>query len=229
MPLQPRVRRLALIAAALVLGSEAAPGTDREAFRTDGVLDCARAACGTVCRCRFDRFDPDRRLRYGYGMTADPEQAAHWYRRWAAGGDVRARYNLALMVRYGEGVPRDPAEAARLLDDAAARGLVEAKHALASMHRLGEGVPLDLEAAFRLYREGANAGHAASQHALANLYADGRGTEPDIVAAWVWWQRASGSGHLLAREALPRAEMLMSRSELLRARRRLAISAEQGI
>lgn len=220
-----QVRRrlvITLAGAALIAGpAAAAPGDG-----AGGATGCRNAPCSTVCRCLFDRFEPDRRLRYGYGMTGDPASAAYWYGRAAAAGDVRATYNLALMMLRGDGVAADPEGAARLLGEAAGRGLAEAGHALATLHRLGRGVPRDLRAAFRLYRKGAVRGHTPSQHALANLHADGRGTAPDLVAAWVWWSRASRRGHLLAREALPRAEMLMTRSELTRARRRLAAIAD---
>ncbi|MDX1540941.1 MAG: tetratricopeptide repeat protein [Geminicoccaceae bacterium] len=220
MTLQPLARLFAaasLSATVWISGAGAAPsgvaGDEPEA-------GCRFAACSTVCRCLFDRFDPERRLRYGYGMVADPAKAAYWYRRAAAAGDLRAQYNLALLIGRGAGVDRDLGESARLLEEAAARGLAEAAHALGNRHRLGHGVSFDLEAAWALYRQAAEAGYASAQHALGNLYADGRGVPADLVAAWLWWHRASERGHLLARAALTRAERLMSSDELRRARRR---------
>ena len=56
--------------------------------RPDHRLDrsCGAGGCSRRCPCPFDRWQDARLLKYGYGMTADPEAAAFWYRRAADKG-----------------------------------------------------------------------------------------------------------------------------------------------
>lgn len=49
----------------------------------------------------------------GSGVVADYDEAAHWYRKAAALGNVGAMHGLGLLYGRGDGVPRDPAEAGR--------------------------------------------------------------------------------------------------------------------
>jgi TPR repeat protein len=54
----------------------------------------------------------------GRGVTADPEQAAKWYRQSCDAGEQRACIAFAMMQSQGQGVPRDGAAALELLDKA---------------------------------------------------------------------------------------------------------------
>jgi TPR repeat protein len=199
---------------------DAAARDDRGAAPSrSGSIGCAVDPCAPGCDCRFDRWDEERRLRYGYGMTADPARAAYWYRQSAEAGDPRAQYNLGLMLKVGLGLPQDDDEALVWLRHAAERGLGEACFVLGNMARLGVGVALDLRAATDWYRRAAERGHAASQHALGNMYGNGAGVGIDLVSAYQWWQIAAAKGHPLALEARRRAAPLMSARELGLARR----------
>ena len=48
-------------------------------------------------------------------MTANPAEAAKWYRQAVDAGDAQAANQLAVMYTYGRGVPVDYAQAIRLL------------------------------------------------------------------------------------------------------------------
>ncbi len=180
---------------------------------------CALEGCRDGCPCQFDRWDPEVRLRFGYGMTADPRAAAYWYRRAAEAGDPRSAYNWGLALKQGRGVARDPEAARTWLRRAADRGVLEAFYALGNIYRRGEGARRDPARAAELYRQAAERGHARSQHALGNMYGNGFGGGPDLVTAYKWWTLAADRGHALAAAAALRAEGMMAWPQVLRARR----------
>lgn len=217
------IRRLALVLIPwILLAPGVADAAAQDRHRTpplpSGPTGCAVGACA-ACPCFFDTWDQERRLRYGYGMTADPARAAYWYRRAAEAGDPRAQYNLGLMLKLGLGVSRDYDQALVWLRRAAERGSGEACFVLGNMARLGQGMPLDLKVATDWYRRAAERGHPASQHALANMYGNGVGGGIDLVSAYKWWQIAANKGHPLAIEARRKAELLMAAREVRLARR----------
>lgn len=180
---------------------------------------CPSERCDLECRCRFDSWSAETFLKFGYGMTSDPEAAAYWYRRAAEGGDPRAAYNWGLMLQRGQGTDADPEAALTWLRRAADRGSLDALYVLGNMHRTGLGVRRSAAAAAELYREAAERGHAGAQHALGNVLGNGLGGAADLVGAYKWWRIAAGKGHPLAADALRQAESLMTLAEMRRAER----------
>lgn len=180
---------------------------------------CVLEGCLADCACLFDQWDPARRLKFGYGMTADPRAAAYWYRRAAEAGDPRAAYNWGLALKQGLGVERDLAASRSWLEKAANSGVLEAHYVLGNIHRQGLGTRRDPLRAAALYRLASERGHARSQHALGNMHGNGFGRGPDLVTAYKWWKLAADKGHPLAAAALLQAEGMMTWSQVLKARR----------
>ncbi len=103
------------------------------------------------------------------GLAQDLPQAAGWFRRAVAQGDVPAHVGLGLLTLHGMGAARDDAEAARLFRYAADRGSSAGQANLGDLHIEGRGVPQDPAAAASLYRLAAEQGHMNAQTNLAVL------------------------------------------------------------
>ncbi len=76
--------------------------------------------------------------RSGYGIAADPVQAAHWFDIASRADIPAADFMLANAYRDGSGVPRDEARALALYRRAAEHELPEAVQTLAMAYRNGE-------------------------------------------------------------------------------------------
>ncbi|WP_175976672.1 tetratricopeptide repeat protein [Burkholderia sp. BCC1047] len=76
--------------------------------------------------------------RSGYGIAADPVQAAHWFDIASRADIPAADFMLANAYRDGSGVPRDDARALALYRRAAEHELPEAVQTLAMAYRNGE-------------------------------------------------------------------------------------------
>ncbi|WP_034177542.1 tetratricopeptide repeat protein, partial [Burkholderia ambifaria] len=76
--------------------------------------------------------------RSGYGIAADPVQAAHWFELASRADIPAADFMLANAYRDGSGVPRDEARALALYRRAAEHELPEAVQTLAMAYRNGE-------------------------------------------------------------------------------------------
>jgi len=182
-------------------------------------FDCSEQACSAGCWCPFDHWEEARLLKFGYGMTANREAAAYWYRRAAEKGDARAAFNYGFMLIHGIGTEPSPDEGARLLREAAGASVQEAWFELGNLHRLGRHLAGDPQAAIAAYRRAAESGHVRAQHALANMYGNGQGAGIDLVTAYKWWRLAARKGHELADQALRLATSMMTASEISLARR----------
>ena len=79
--------------------------------------------------------------RSGYGVAADPVQAAHWFDVASRADIPAADFMLANAYREGSGVPRDEARALALYRRAAEHELPEAVQTLAMAYRNGELEP----------------------------------------------------------------------------------------
>ncbi len=96
--------------------------------------------------------------RSGYGVSADPAEAARWFARAARQELPAAQFMLANAYRDGDGVPRDEARALALYRSAAEHELPEAVQALAMAYRSGElGVKRDEDAYHAQWLEAAHA------------------------------------------------------------------------
>jgi hypothetical protein len=84
-------------------------------------------------------------------LTGDCKQAAEWYGKAAAQGNVDGQLHLAALYRDGRGVVRDMAQAAGWYRKAAEQGNVLAQATLGLLYSMGQGVPhSDVEAYFWL-------------------------------------------------------------------------------
>ncbi|HMA16077.1 MAG: tetratricopeptide repeat protein [Bacteroidota bacterium] len=114
--------------------------------------------------------------RYGNGVPANTERAAHWlmaavsrpHDRWP-----HAAYQLGTLYIAGEGVPRDPDLAERLLLAAADGGYARAGLPLARLYAEGRGVAQDLPRAERLAQHSAESGDVESHLWLLRAYRPG--------------------------------------------------------
>lgn len=209
-----RYLRVGALALALTLPMAAPTAATRdEAVGGSAVDGCLARLCTPRCPCAFDRWQDARLLKFGYGMTADREAAAYWYRRAAEKGDFRAAFNYGFMLIHGIGAEADPSEGLRLVRVAAASSIQEAWFELGNLYRLGEHVAIDLPKALDAYRHAAEKGHVRAQHALGNMYGNGQGAGVDLVTASKWWRVAARKGHELAGHAQRLAASMMTSAE----------------
>ena len=85
----------------------------------------------------------------GYGVEADPEVAANWYRRAAERGLASAQYNLSVFYQLGKGVALNLSEAVKLSRLAADKGHAAAQTNLGVYYLVGEGIDRDLVEAWK--------------------------------------------------------------------------------
>src|SRR5262249_33425487 len=88
----------------------------------------------------------------GRGVPQDYGQAAYWYRRAAAQGDVTAQGWLGFMYRVGWGVPQDVTQAVQWLRRAAEQGDTGAQFNLGGCYLYGDGVSQDYGQALQWIR-----------------------------------------------------------------------------
>lgn len=120
----------------------------------------------------------------GYGLDADPAEAAQLYEQAAADGVVVAMENLAKLYEDGRGVSQDYGRAIELYNQAAKTGSPYASGSLGWLAENGFGMPKDDVEAARLYQIAADGGEAFAQHNIGIMYAKGRGglTQSDVEA-----------------------------------------------
>jgi TPR repeat protein len=120
----------------------------------------------------------------GYGVNADPAEAARLYEQAAADGVVSAMENLAKLHEDGRGVSQDYGRAIELYKQAAETGSPYASGSLGWIAENGFGMTKDDVKAARPYRIAADAGVAFAQHNIGVMYAKGRGglTQSDAEA-----------------------------------------------
>lgn len=111
----------------------------------------------------------------GYGLDADPAEAARLYEEAAGHGVVVAMENLAKLYEEGRGVPHDYGRAIDLYRQAAETGSPYASGSLGWLVENGFGMPKDDVEAARLYQIAADGGEAFAQHNIGVMYAKGRG------------------------------------------------------
>ncbi len=130
----------------------------------------------------------------GRGVTADPAEAARWYRLSIDKTDEpTAMENLGLLYLSGAGVQRDYAEARRLLERAAAAGDDHANFHLGVIYSQGRGVAVDEKVAITYYRKAAEAGETVAMYNLAALLQHSNGNAA-LHAAIGWYEKASDAG-----------------------------------
>ena len=96
--------------------------------------------------------------RFGYGCTANQEEAFTWLSKAAMARVPEAEYQLWQMYRDGDGVAQDPSEALMWLTKAANHKYGEVALDLADIYTIGDLVNADQEKAIQYYKIAANAG-----------------------------------------------------------------------
>ncbi len=126
----------------------------------------------------------------GWGVTADPREAAAYYLKAADRGDVWALFNLGDLYCRGEGVPADDEAAYRLYAAAARKGHVKALNMLGLFHEGGRAVPADGAAARAFFKAAAEGGDCWGQFNHARmLILDGA-----LDQAVPWFRQALDTG-----------------------------------
>lgn len=139
----------------------------------------------------------------GWGVIADADKAAQWYRRAAQQGMNKAQHNLALLYLRGEGVAADADQARDWFERAARQGDMRAAHELGLMYFRGMGVARDFGKARSWWETAANGGDSRAAYDLGILYRRGQGGVPrDVAASIKLWTRAARAGLPVAQNAL---------------------------
>ena len=108
----------------------------------------------------------------GLGVEQDYAQAASWYEKGVAAGD------LGLLYKQGLGVGQDYEKAAEYFaavatsENKSATGVVDAGYELAQLYEQGLGVEQDVDHAIALYKEAAECGSEDAAAALDRLNAE---------------------------------------------------------
>ena len=143
------VRTLGIIIVALMLTGTAVAGPLEDAADAYEHGDYSTAL--TLWRPLADQGDAQaqynlgRMYDYGWGVSPDLVQAAHWYRLSADQGNGGAQYSLAFRYFLG----RDYAEAAKWYRVVAEQGNALAQAFLGTMCANGQGVPQDYVEAYK--------------------------------------------------------------------------------
>jgi len=115
-------------------------------------------------------------------------------RQAAAGGDVRAQFEVGAIFAEGRALAQDLGAAARWYQRAAAQGFAPAAYRLGNMYENGVGVDKNLEQARLWYQLGADQGNRMSIHNLASLLASGALGEQKFGQAAQWFEKAATLG-----------------------------------
>ena len=157
---------------------------------------------------------PVRRLLYGLlylngdGVSADPVQAANWFRVAAEQGSAVAQNNLGLMHLKGQGVSQDDAKAAKWMRSSAEQGFAVAQNRLGAMYEHGRGVEKSPVTACMWYSLAAAQGHENSRRQrdiIAQLMTAEQIAQSEQLAA-AWTQSHEATSRQLTSVSVPTDE-----------------------
>jgi hypothetical protein len=138
----------------------------------------------------------------GEDVPKDEAQAAGWYAKAAAQGNVDARSMLMMVCglsMLAQTQPKACSQLGPLLQTAAAHGDVQSETTLAQFYETGMfGIPKDPAQALVWYRKAAEQGDVRAESALADRYAMGLDMPQDDVQAAFWTRKAAEQGDMLA-------------------------------
>ena len=106
---------------------------DVESF--NGLLQAAEGGCLRA------QFLVGLAYHTGHGIAVNYEEAAHWYRKAAGGGDGHAITNLGVMTLLGQGLPADDLDAYTWVRSAVGLGHAWLRPALEMLERRIQGYP----------------------------------------------------------------------------------------
>jgi TPR repeat protein len=87
------------------------------------------------------------------------------------------------------------------------------------MYHQGYGVTRDGAEALHWYRLAAEQGNAEAQFRLGNKYYQGIQIQRDLLQAYKWWDLAAAQGIEIASEALSQIETVMTREQIVEAKK----------
>lgn len=128
------------------------------------------------------------------GLPLDQQQAAAWWEKGAAGGNLQATFNLGLLYFNGDLGRRDVPRALELWKRSG-EVLGRAAHLVADIYYRGNGVPKDEAQGVVWYRKAAELNEADAQVFLGDLYWDGKGVEESRYKALEWYEKAAAQKH----------------------------------
>jgi len=185
------------VARAPTASSKAQPVSPRPPAASDRLpanIGSARLRSAAIGGDAGAAYEVAMRFVEGRGVTANLEEAAHWFERAASKGLTPAQFRYASMLEKGQGVKKDLAAAQRLYIAAAGKGHAKAMHNLAVLYAEGiEGKP-DYKSAAQWFRKAAEHGVADSQYNLGVLTARGLGTERNMAESYKWFALAAAQG-----------------------------------
>lgn len=115
----------------------------------------------------------------------------------AAAGDVRAQYELGLLLLNGEnGATRNPAQALKWLEAAAKAGSPEARYALGIMYQKGQGALQNFEVALQWFEAAAEQNHPGALYQAALMYKNGMSVPANYVKAYTFANLAAVQGNV---------------------------------
>ncbi|AYC99541.1 peptidoglycan-binding protein [Neorhizobium sp. NCHU2750] len=139
-------------------------------------------------------YEIGSRYSEGRGVTADPAEAAKWYKLAADRGLPPAEYRMGNVLEKGTGVERNLPEAVSYYQKAAEAGNASSMHNLAVLYASGAVGQPDYAKAVDWFRKAAELGVADSQFNLAILYARGNGIKQDLEESYKWFGVAAKGG-----------------------------------
>jgi serine/threonine-protein kinase len=190
-PTPPASRRAT--SATTTVAAATCASTTREARWNEALALCsAEADSGSAAAARIT----GTLYALGRGTPASFPDAAIWYTRAAAGGDLEAKYRMAELYRAGRGVPQNLGQAQTLYRESAEGGFRDAWLALAVMFEEGGGGAQrdEVEAVVWYRRSAEQANNPRAQGKLGDMYARGRGVRRDEAEAFRWYERGARGG-----------------------------------
>jgi uncharacterized protein len=131
------------------------------------------------------------------GLPADAQQAAAWWEKAAAQGELQAIFNLGALHFNGDLGAKDVARAVALWKRSG-EVLGRSAHLVADILYRGNGMPKDEAAGIQWYRKAAELGEAEAQLFFGNLLWDGKGVEKSQAQAVGWYEKAAAQGQAKA-------------------------------
>ncbi|MDX8444128.1 peptidoglycan-binding protein [Mesorhizobium captivum] len=112
----------------------------------------------------------------------------------AAGGDVKALFEIGSRYAESRGVKEDMAAAAKWYEKSAELGFAPAEYRIGNFYEKGIGVARDIKKAKTYYQLAAEQGNASAMHNLAVLFAMAADGVTDNESAAHWFQEAADLG-----------------------------------
>lgn len=124
-----------------------------------------------------------------------PEEAAKWFAKGSANGDLSSTFYCGKMLLEGLGVKQNKERGVEYLRKAAEAGFPQAMYYMGNCCMAGDGIAENPEQAAAWYRRAAVRGQGNAQYALAGCLREGKGTAVDFGDALYWYAQSSGKGY----------------------------------